>query len=119
MPARLRTPDLLTGGTGKIAVRISSHPVCAGLTLTLGEPITSSSANISGQSPVTRVEDIDPQLVSSSDGVLDGQPAPDGGLSSTLIEQNEDDPAIFHILRPGAISAEELLGAGFTILPKN
>ena len=47
-PARLRVPDILTGGTGRVAVRLSSHPVARALAEAVGEPITSSSANISG-----------------------------------------------------------------------
>ena len=48
-PARLRVPDILTGGTGRVAVRLSSHPVARALAQAVGEPITSSSANISGK----------------------------------------------------------------------
>ena len=118
MPARLRTPDVITGGTGKVAVRISSHPVCAGLTLALGEPITSSSANISGQAPVTRGDDLDIELIRHVDGVLDGYPPPSGGLPSTLIEQSLTDPLVVYILREGAISSQSLREAGFCVQEK-
>ena len=42
-PARLRVPEVLTGGTGHVAVRLSSHPVAAALARAVGEPITASS----------------------------------------------------------------------------
>lgn len=116
MPARLRTPDLITGGTGKVAVRISSHPVCSGLTLALGEPITSSSANISGQPPVTGVAALDGELVRSVDGVLDGLPTPSGGLPSTLVEQSAQDSSVLYMLREGAVSRQQLEEAGFYVL---
>ena len=50
-PARLRVPDILTGGTGRVAVRLSSHPVARALAQAVGEPITSSSAMMT-RSPI-------------------------------------------------------------------
>ncbi len=115
LPARLRTPEILTGGTGKVAVRITPHPVCRGLALAVGEPLSASSANISGRPPVTRAEDLDPDLVCGVDGVLDAPPAPEGGLPSTLIEPL-DDPRRIRILRAGAVSENALAQAGFVIV---
>ena len=115
LPARLRVPEILNGGTGKVAVRIPAHPVCRGLALAVGEPLTASSANMSGALPVTRMEDLDPELVRGVDGVLDAPPAPNGGEPSTLIEP-QDDPHIIRILRAGAVSAHELEAAGFVVL---
>jgi len=117
LPARLRVPEILSCGTGTVAVRITAHPVCRSLALAAGEPLTASSANISGKLPVTRAEDLDPELVRGVDGVLDAPPAPDGGEPSTLIEPHGDDPRRIHIVRPGAISVQSLEAAGFFILP--
>ena len=117
LPARLRTPEILTGGTGKVAVRITSHPVCRGLALAAGEPLSASSANISGRPPVTQAAELDPELISGVDGVLDAPPQPDGGLPSTLIEPLDDYRHI-RILRAGSISESALIQAGFLIVPK-
>ena len=117
LPARLRTPEILTGGTGKVAVRITSHPVCRGLALAVGEPLSASSANISGRPPVTLAAELDPELISGVDGVLDAPPQPDGGLPSTLIEPLDDYRHI-RILRAGSISESALIQAGFLIVPK-
>ena len=117
LPARLRAPEILSCGTGTVAVRITAHPACRNLALAAGEPLTASSANISGKPPVTRAKDLDPDLIRGVDGVLDVPPAPDGGEPSTLIEPQGGDPCRIRILRPGAISAQSLEAAGFVIVP--
>lgn len=113
LPAPLRVPDILTGGTGCVAVRLSSHPVACDLALRLGEPITSSSANISGDAAVVRVCEMTPDLVGNVDGVLDLPPVPSGGLPSTLVKFI--DGQTLQMLRPGAISADQLRAGGFDV----
>ena len=110
-PARLRVPDILTGGTGRVAVRLSSHPVARALAQAVGEPITSSSANISGNPAVTHVAQLDEELCRSVYGILDEPPVPAGGLPSTLIEYNEE--GRLHLLREGAIPKETIIAAGY------
>lgn len=51
-PASKLAPSLLTGGTGKIAIRISAHPIVRALCNHLGSPLVSTSANRSGESPI-------------------------------------------------------------------
>lgn len=114
LQAPLRVPDILTGGTGCVAVRVSSHPVARALALGIGEPITASSANISGQSAVTCVADLAPQLLANVDGVLDLPPVPAGGLPSTLVEVVGDHA--LRVLREGAISREALCVLGFEVV---
>lgn len=113
LQAPLRVPDILTGGTGCVAVRLSSHPVAVRLAQCLGEPITSSSANISGRPSTSTVADLTADLVLNADGVLDQPPVPAGGLPSTLVEFT--DSQSLRILRPGAISRKELEAAGFEV----
>lgn len=112
-PARLRVPDILTGGTGRVAVRLSSHPVARALALAVGEPITSSSANISGNPAVVSARQLDKELIASVRGILDEPPAPSGGLPSTLIQRMEDGK--LRILRGGAILPAEIAEAGFEV----
>lgn len=111
LPARLRVPDVLTGGTGSVAVRFSSHPVASLLAQTLGEPITASSANISGSPAVTTLDDLDPALVRNVSGIVEGGPAPAGGLPSTLVKML--DSKTLRILRKGATPKEQLTALGF------
>lgn len=44
--------------TGRIAIRVSSHPVAAGLSRALGRPIISTSANYSGCLPAKSPEEV-------------------------------------------------------------
>ncbi len=112
-PARLRVPDVLTGGTGRVAVRLSAHPAARALARAVGEPISASSANISGTPPVTSVLELDPDLLATVAGVLDAPPAPAGGLSSTLVEFLGENK--LRLLRPGPVSTIELQEAGFNM----
>ena len=109
-PARLRVPDILTGGTGRVAVRLSSHPVARDLARRVGEPITASSANISGRPAVIHARELDPELCAAVKGILDLPPAPGGGLASTLIEYLDGNE--FRMLREGPITLERLKTAG-------
>ena len=49
--ARAEVPDWLTGARGSIAVRVTSHPLAAGLCDLYGGPLVSTSANRSGRPP--------------------------------------------------------------------
>lgn len=113
-PARLRVPDILTGGTGRVAVRLSSHPVARALAQAVGEPITASSANISGRPAVVSVSELDKELCASVSGILDEPPAPSGGMASTLVEFVDN--RHFRVLREGAIPLELLLKTGFELI---
>ena len=113
LPARLRVPEVLTGGTGRVAVRISSHPVARALARAVGEPITASSANISGEAPVTAAADLNPKLCAAVSGVLDLPPAPAGGLPSTLVELED---GALRVLRKGSIPPEALETKGFRVI---
>jgi len=51
-------PDILTPGTDLVGIRYPDHRIAARLIECAGVPITSTSANISGEKPPTRVEEI-------------------------------------------------------------
>ncbi len=51
LPASKNTPGWLTGGRNSIALRVTAHPVAAGLCRTFGGAIVSTSANLSGKQP--------------------------------------------------------------------
>nr|HPJ96710.1 L-threonylcarbamoyladenylate synthase [Syntrophales bacterium] len=50
--------DRLTAGTGKIGVRISSHPIARLLAGEFGGPLTSTSANRSGQKECVTAQEV-------------------------------------------------------------
>jgi L-threonylcarbamoyladenylate synthase len=96
----------LTAGTGKIGIRISSHPVAMALAGALEGPLTATSANSSGKKECSSAEDVLDQLGASVDGMIDGGSTA-GGLGSTILDVTCDPPKI---LRHGAISAARLQG---------
>ena len=117
LPAAAETPDLLSAGTGRIAVRFSSHPACVELCRASGLILTASSANISGQAPVTRPEELDAGLARNIRGVYVDGPPPAGGGASTIVDILRDgDEGRLRVLREGAVSVESLLAAGFRVL---
>jgi len=103
--AREEVPQVLTGYTGTIGVRISSHPVAARLVKEFGGPITATSANVSGQPAAVTAEEVIGQLGPDVDMVLDGGPTP-GGAGSTIVALRENDLVI---IRPGVIPAGDIL----------
>ena len=119
LPALPTLPEALTGGTGNIALRVSSHPDARALALACGCPIVSSSANISGRAPVTQASELDPDLLAflrpGLDGVLalPNSPAPGGGLASTIVQPLGSRHLLLR--REGALPLSALRDAGFTL----
>ena len=101
-------PSSLTGGTGKIGIRISSHPVARALPMVLSVPITGTSANVSGEPPCTSAHQVLECLGTEVDLVLDGGPT-QGKNPSTVLDVTVDPPLL---LREGMISAEEIMRTG-------
>lgn len=102
--ARSDIPGPLTAGSGKLGIRIPSHPVARDLVKRVNIPITGTSANLSGRSGCSRIEDLDPDILRSSDLVLDaGQLM--GGVGSTVVDVTLS-PA--RVVREGTISARDI-----------
>jgi len=89
----------LVSTDGGVAMRVSNHPVAGGLAAALGAAITATSANPSGQPPVSRAQDLDPTLVAGLDYILDGDPTP-GGPPSTVLDVRERP---WRVVRQGAV----------------
>ncbi|MFZ0447916.1 MAG: L-threonylcarbamoyladenylate synthase [Desulfatiglandaceae bacterium] len=97
---------LLTGGTGKIGVRLSSHPVAALLACTLGHPITGTSANLSGNPPARSAGEVSRAFGKGMDLILDGGRTQEV-KASTVLDVTVDPPVV---LREGMISTSDLKG---------
>lgn len=111
-------PDLLTGGTGRIAVRFSPHPGSIALCRESQCVLTSSSANVSGNPPAATPEAIDPGLGDRLTGVYVAPPLPQGGKASTIVDIiASGTQSALRVLREGAVSAEALRSAGFDLIP--
>jgi len=105
LPKKDTLPDIITAGSNKVAVRIPDHVVPLALIRGLGAPIIGTSANISDKpSPVT-AEEVDQQIGSQIDLIIDMGRCP-GGLESTVVDVTGETPVI---LRRGVISEEKIL----------
>jgi L-threonylcarbamoyladenylate synthase len=95
-------PAALTGGTGKIGVRLPAHPVARALTRTFGGPITGTSANLSGFPAAASIASLAEKVQCESDLILDAGPLA-GGPGSTIVDVTTWPVAI---LRQGAVTRQ-------------
>ena len=92
--------DLLTAGTGKVAVRVPGESVALHLAREAGFPITATSANISTKPPADNPDAILDYFGDSIDLIIDAGKTP-GGKPSTIVDATADE---LKILRKGSIS---------------
>jgi len=112
-----RLPDALRGPEGGIAVRWTSHRGMARLVRALGEPLTSTSANLPGSPPAPGAEaivrDFAPAVEAGTLLVLDG-----GVLGnsppSTVVDCTQPQP---RLIREGAVTLGELRRAAGRLAP--
>jgi L-threonylcarbamoyladenylate synthase len=97
-------PPMLTANTGKVGVRISSHPVAQALVQAVGRAITATSANVAGQPSASLASEVFQALGKQVDAVLDGGQTA-GGLGSTVLDVSGILPKI---IRQGAVARTEL-----------
>lgn len=99
-----KLPGLITAGTGKVAVRISAHDFVKALFEFVDQPITSTSANVSGGDNLVHFTDIHEAFKGKVDLIVDsGNIPPSGG--STIVDVTANPP---QILREGDIKEEEI-----------
>jgi len=101
--AKKNLPLALTAGTGTVAVRLSPHPVPREISLSLGAPITGTSANLSGAPPARTALEV-AQNLPDIDLILDAGPTP-GEKASTILDVTGPSP---RLIRKGIISWEEI-----------
>ncbi len=103
-PAAAAVLPRLTAGTGKIGIRVSSHPIAAALARTLGRPLTSTSANLSGEQEASTAGQVNERLREGLDAIIDGGPT-HGQVSSTILDVTGEPPIL---IREGAIPAAQV-----------
>jgi L-threonylcarbamoyladenylate synthase len=114
LPARADVPQLITGGSGTVGLRLPDHPIPRALAKALGGAITGTSANRAGNPGDWRTaEEIVREFTGEVDWVLwDGPPpaaAPEDSAvrrspGSTVVIVSED----VLLLREGAIPFREI-----------
>ena len=104
LPKKKEVPDLATAGLATAAIRFPSHPLAAKLIRLSTGALAAPSANPFGYISPTKAEHVVKQLGDSIDYIIDGGKT-DFGIESTVLDLCRDIPMV---LRPGAVSLEEL-----------
>jgi len=103
--AKKDVPALLTAGTGKIGARLPAQKIASALVRACSNPITGTSANLSGNAGCSRVADLEPKVAERLDMIIDAGPLK-GGVGSTVIDVTSDSPKI---LREGEVLTGDIL----------
>jgi L-threonylcarbamoyladenylate synthase len=106
-----RISDLVTGGLATVGLRVPSHPVAQALLREFGGPLAAPSANRFGRVSPTTAAHVLADLAGHVDLILDGGPCRIG-LESTIVDCSAGgSQAPVTILRPGAVTAEQIAAA--------
>lgn len=112
MQKRDCVPDGVTGGLDTVAIRCPSNRVASALIRHASVPVAAPSANLSGKPSPTVAAHVIDDLSGRVDMIIDGGDCT-FGLESTVIKPESD--GSLRLLRPGAVSAEMLRDAGYTV----
>ena len=95
----------MTGGTGRVGVRVPAHAVARALCAACGTPLTATSANLSGETSDQRSgRGRAESLGAGIDFLLDAGVTP-GGPPSTIVDVTDATP---RVMRQGAIPWESI-----------
>ncbi|WED23335.1 threonylcarbamoyl-AMP synthase [Vibrio sp. JC009] len=73
MPVSKKVTDFVSGQFDSVAVRVTDHPLVRELCHAFGKPVTSTSANLTGQPPCMTTEEVVDQLGETGVVILDGK----------------------------------------------
>lgn len=97
-------PNNLTNNTDTVGIRLPDNIISRKLIEYANVPIATPSANISGRSSGTNIQDIIKDFGDKVDYYIDGGPS-ELGIGSTIVKIDGNEPII---LRKGSISEEEI-----------
>ena len=97
-------PNIVTANSNMVGVRMPSNEIALKLIEYAGVPIATPSANISGKTSGTNMEDIMKDFEEKVDYFIDDGPSKIG-ISSTIVQVIDGVP---HILRQGKITEEQI-----------
>jgi L-threonylcarbamoyladenylate synthase len=103
VPASARVPLKLTGNTGRLAMRQPRTAVANALMEKLGQPVISTSANISGQPTCRSGIEVFGMMDGRVDLVLDGGLCP--GVGATTVDITEP---YWRVIKEGAVTEKEI-----------
>jgi L-threonylcarbamoyladenylate synthase len=96
LPASAGLPEFLLGPGRTIAVRIPPRPWLRALVREVSEPLTATSANLSGEKELADPAEVAAVFQGKIDMIVDGGPAP-GGAPSTIVDLTSPEPRILRI----------------------
>ena len=102
-----RLAAAMTAGRKTVAVRVPAHLVARAVAEAIGGLVTSTSANRSGQPPVSTAQEVVRVLGHDVAFVLDGGPTT-GESASTIVDVTGPHP---RLLRPGQVPFDRVLDA--------
>lgn len=105
MPKSDKIPCVTSGGLDTVGIRYPAHPVAQALINASGKALAAPSANLSGSPSPTNCARVYEDMKGRIPAIIDGGES-DVGVESTVISFEDDG---IRILRPGKISAEDLL----------
>lgn len=104
-PASSRFAPGLVTNTGKVGIRISSHPVASALVKAFGQPITTTSANRSDYPPSLNAKHITKYFGDRIPCIIDsGECEPSRG--STVVDVSAE---TMRVIRDGAVPADDVI----------
>jgi L-threonylcarbamoyladenylate synthase len=104
LKASAEFPGDLLGTGASIGIRLPDLPWLRELVRETGIPITATSANISGEREMTRIEEVRETFYGKVDLIVDGGKTR-GSLPSTVVDMTSEDPKV---LREGAVPVHQL-----------
>ena len=104
IPAPAALARDVTGGTGRVGVRVPAHDIARAICRAADRPITATSANRSGQPATSDPEEVERMLGEDVDLLIDTGPTR-GGAPSTIVDMTGLAP---RLVRAGAVSWDEI-----------
>ena len=102
-----RIPAAVSAGGYTVALRVPRYDLTTGIIGELGNPISGTSANRSGEPPATTADEVRRAFGDELDLVVEST-SQIAGLASTVLDLSLDAPKI---LRQGAVTADEIEAA--------
>jgi L-threonylcarbamoyladenylate synthase len=97
-------PDIITGKTNKVGVRIVAQPFFARVALKLASPLAGTSANFSGEPATNNFAEINKEILLQCDTAIDAGRS-GSGRPSTILDLTTVPP---RLLRQGEIGKDEI-----------
>lgn len=105
LPAAPGISKSLTTNTGKIGLRISSHPVATALVRAFGHPLTTTSANLSGYPPSLDIKHVQKYFGERVDCMIAAGECY-GVRGSTVVDISDETMVV---IRDGGVPAQEVI----------